>query len=516
LAPAKSPPLEIQTLLRQRLRIGSLIPLGFLLFYLLRFFRLTMDAETVWQVMVPGALFLVSTSIPAAILWRPRPYSLRQLRIFEGMLFGLGVVFFAWEEYRPLFLPPFNWFALYAARGPVELSILARQPSIYWIALIVAYGKFIPNTGWRCAIVTTLMALTALTIAAVGGFSDRSIPPSLVIIFLVEMSMWVGTAVAIAIFGSHKISVLRQVAMEARKLGPYQLRRRLGSGGMGEVYLAEHVLLRRPCAVKLIRPERLGDPSVQRRFLREVQVTATLAHPNTVQVFDYGQTEDGTLYYAMEYLPGMSLDELVAREGPLPAARVAFLLRQLCGALAEAHAIGLIHRDIKPGNVFVCSRGGRSDVAKLLDFGLVHRPSEAGDASRLTQPGLVFGTPSYMSPEQASARPGVDARSDIYSLGALAYFLLTGQPPFVRASDVQTLAAHISEPLAPSPRFRDAVPADVQAVVLRYLAKDQAARFPDVGALDEALSRCACAGGWTSAQAAAWWKAQAPADSTAI
>jgi serine/threonine-protein kinase len=231
---------------------------------------------------------------------------------------------------------------------------------------------------------------------------------------------------------------------------------------MGEVYLAEHVLLRRPCAVKLIRPERLGDPSILRRFLREVQVTATLTHPNTVQVFDYGQTGEGTLYYAMEYLSGLSLDEVVARHGPLPPARVVFLLRQLCGALAEAHAAGLIHRDIKPGNVLLCYRGGLADVVKLLDFGLVHRPTETGDESRLTQPGLVFGTPAYVSPEQAAPQADVDARSDIYSMGAVAYFLLTGRPPFVRGSVVQTLAAHISEPLVPSADFHEWVPSDLR------------------------------------------------------
>src|SRR5207245_5005624 len=172
------------------------------------------------------------------------------------------------------------------------------------------------------------------------GFTSPAISPHLVAIFLVEMCMWMALAAAVAIYGSHKISVLRQEALEARKLGPYQLKRRLGAGGMGEVYLAEHVLLRRPCAVKLIRPERVGDPRILGRFLREVQVTATLTHPNTVQVFDYGQTKDGILYYAMEYLPGLSLDELVNREGPLPSGRVVALLRQVCGALSEAPGIG--------------------------------------------------------------------------------------------------------------------------------------------------------------------------------
>ena len=186
---------------------------------------------------------------------------------------------------------------------------------------------------------------------------------------------------------------------------------------MGEVYLAEHVLLRRPCALKLIRPERAGDPKNLRRFEREVQATATLTHPNTVQVYDYGHTDDGTFYYVMEYLPGLTLEELVKRHGPLPPARAIHFLRQVCGALEEAHAVGLIHRDIKPGNVIVCERGGVHDVAKLLDFGLVLSPVSEADGEKLTQDGAIAGTPAYMSPEQAGGQDDVDARSDIYSLG---------------------------------------------------------------------------------------------------
>jgi serine/threonine-protein kinase len=212
---------------------------------------------------------------------------------------------------------------------------------------------------------------------------------------------------------------------------------------MGEVYLAEHVLLRRPCAVKLIRPERAGDPQALRRFEREVQATAALTHPNTVEVYDYGRADDGTFYYAMEYLRGLSLQELVARHGPLPPARAAHLLRQVCGALQEAHAGGLVHRDIKPSNVIVCQRGGVCDVAKLLDFGLVRAPCLGGGAETLTQEGTIAGTPAYMSPEQAKGLEDLDARSDIYSLGALAYFLVTGRPPFVRETAVLTLTLQL-------------------------------------------------------------------------
>ena len=172
-------------------------------------------------------------------------------------------------------------------------------------------------------------------------------------------------------FGAHTISRLRRQVTEARQLGQYRLRRRIGAGGMGEVYLAEHQLLKRPCALKLIRPDSVADPRALARFEREVRLTATLSHPNTVEIYDYGRTEDGTYYYVMEYLPGLSLEELVERHGPLPPGRVVYLLRQVCGALREAHAAGLIHRDIKPSNIFAARRGGMDDVAKLLDFGLV-------------------------------------------------------------------------------------------------------------------------------------------------
>src|SRR5262249_41007788 len=201
-------------------------------------------------------------------------------------------------------------------------------------------------------------------------------------------------------------------------------------GGMGEVYRAEHLLLRRPCAIKLIRPERAGDLQNLRRFEREVQAMATLTNWHTVEVYDYGHAADGTFYYVMELLPGLTLDQLVRQYGPLPPARAVHLLRQVCVALREAHAVGLIHRDIKPSNVIVGERGGLPDVAKLLDFGLVRSVGLSPSGERVTQTGSVVGTPSYMSPEQASDSPEVDVRSDFYSLGAVAYFLLTGRPPF--------------------------------------------------------------------------------------
>src|SRR5262249_28072511 len=209
-----------------------------------------------------------------------------------------------------------------------------------------------------------------------------------------------------------------------------------------------------------------------------------------------------------EYLPGLNLDELTRRHGPLPLGRIIHLLRQVGAALQEAHTGGLIHRDIKPSNILVCQRGGRHDRANPPDLGLLAPHGPTGDGQQLTQEGAIPGTPAYMSPEQG-AGIDLDGRSDLYSLGAVAYFLLTGRPPFVRASAVQTLAAHLAEPVVAPDRHRPDIPADLQAVVLRCLEKEPAPRFPDGGALAQALTRCRCADGWTLERATAWWTEQA-------
>ena len=248
---------------------------------------------------------------------------------------------------------------------------------------------------------------------------------------------------------------------------------------MGEVYLAEHRLLRRPCAVKLIRPERVGDPRNLGLFEREVQATAGLTHPNTVEVYDYGHAEDGTFYYVMEYLSGLTLEDVVRRHGPLPPGRAVYLLRQVCDALREAHDAGLVHRDVKPGNLMVCTRGGIHDVAKLLDFGLVEPRGSGKPGDDPARQVGIAGTPSYMAPEQATGRDRPDARSDLYSLGAVGYFLLTGHPPFVRGSVLQVLAAHGVDPVVFPDHLKGGLPDDLQAVVLRCLEKDPADRFAD-------------------------------------
>jgi serine/threonine protein kinase len=289
-----------------------------------------------------------------------------------------------------------------------------------------------------------------------------------------------------------------------KQVGQYRLLKRLGAGGMGMVYLAEHRMLKRLCAIKLIHPDRTGNPRAVARFEREVQSMAQLSHWNTVEIFDYGRTKDGTLFYVMEYLPGLSLEELLDRHGPLPPERIIHLLRQACQALHEAHQAGLIHRDIKPGNVFAAHRGGLYDVVKLLDFGLV-KPVHENASSWLSQEGGISGTPLFMSPEQARGQTDVDARSDIYSLGAVAYALLTGRPPFDGASAMDVLIAHVRDEVEWPSNFAD-VPADLEDVILRCLEKDPADRFQDVMSLEQALAECAAADQWTQWRASEWWR----------
>jgi serine/threonine-protein kinase len=242
-------------------------------------------------------------------------------------------------------------------------------------------------------------------------------------------------------------------------------------------------------------------------------MTARLSHWNTIEIYDYGRTDDGTFFYVMEYLPGLSLEDLLERHGPLPAERVIHLLRQICQGLREAHAIGLIHRDIKPGNVFAAQRGGVCDVAKLLDFGLV-KPVTETPSARLTQDGGISGTPLFMSPEQARGLDNLDARSDIYSVGALAYTLITGRPPFDGDNAMEAMIAHIRDEVVPPSKHQADVPADLERVILRCLAKRPEDRYQDVDSLEQALMECAAANQWTQADAARWWREYESSDAT--
>jgi serine/threonine-protein kinase len=490
---------EVAELLRKRLLFIAAVTWVALAGYAAAFLPLfpVYDAALIF------VLIFAVMSVLVVLLWRPGRQPLPQLRWLEVILFFSMGLYFAWVQFQ---FHRWGWLSRLAERDWQGVWLLARAFSFGWYALVVMYGVLIPNTWRRCAVVVGVMALCPVLANATIAYWDTAIAVRLHVLFVLECVTSMALAAALAIYGAHRIETLREQAAQARKLGPYQLKRLLGAGGMGEVYLAEHVLLRRPCALKIIRPERAAQPRDLARFEREVQATATLTHPNTVQVFDYGHADDGTFYYAMEYLPGLNLEELLAEAGPLPAGRAIALLRQVCQALHEAHAIGLIHRDIKPSNIIVGERGGLHDVAKLLDFGLVQAAQTLPDASRLTQEGDIAGTPAFMSPEQAASADNLDSRSDIYSLGALAHFLLTGQPPFTSASALKVLAAHLYEPPPLLADHRSDVPTELQAIVLRCLAKKPAERFADVQGLEKALADCPGVEPWSEAKATAWWR----------
>jgi tRNA A-37 threonylcarbamoyl transferase component Bud32 len=294
---------------------------------------------------------------------------------------------------------------------------------------------------------------------------------------------WCSVSIAISTVISSTIFGLRQRARRAERMGQYELVERIGAGAMGEVYRARHAMLRRPTAIKLLKPQIAGAANIA-RFEREVQHTAALTHPNTIAIYDYGRTPDGLFYYAMEYLDGTDLQRLVEREGPQPAARVIHILRQVCGSLIEAHEDGLVHRDIKAANVFLCRRGGVDDVVKVLDFGLVRKIDDGGEQH-------LSGTPSYLAPEIIQEPATNSALADLYAVGVLGYYLITGLLPIDGRTVPVILSRQIGEePEPPSERMAFAVPADLEALIMRCLEKDPAERPQSARALDQALAAC--------------------------
>jgi serine/threonine-protein kinase len=310
----------------------------------------------------------------------------------------------------------------------------------------------------------------------------------------------VATTTAIVVIASNRLFQLRRSIAEARSIGRYELRRRIGKGGMGEVWAAWHRGLEREVALKILRLSDETDELAAARFEREVRLSSGLTHPNTVRVFDSGTTDDGLLYYAMELLDGRSLGELVKQEGPMPAARAVHIVTQAARALAEAHDAGIVHRDVKPENLFVTHAGGEGDFVKVLDFGIARATSEG--AHHLTQTGSVAGTPATMSPEVIIGGDAT-AASDVYGLGAVMYFALTGRPPFKGEVPATTLLAHLNDvPVPPSQRVTEPIAPDVEAIVLRALAKKPEERFADGRVLADALAACGVAGTWKPAPVA--------------
>lgn len=373
--------------------------------------------------------------------------------------------------------------------------------------VLVGRAALVPSTARRTLVIGGL-AIAPLLIVAPFLYPAEHAIADIPVRRLVRVTVFgFGVAtLAVTAVTSQVIYRLRRSVRSAMKLGPYEIQRKIGEGGMGTVYEARHALLKRRTALKLIKTSHL-DLSTEARFEREAQLTSELSHPNTVSLYDYGQTTDGIYYYAMEYVDGVTLHELVRRGGPLPAGRALDLLRQVAASLAQAHSKGLIHRDIKPSNVMVCYREGHPDCVKVLDFGLAKRLDPTEDL-RSDDGNLVIGTPEFMAPEAAYETESVGAACDVYAVGVLGYFLLTGSVPFSGRSARAIACAHLTQPLLPpSLRSEREVPADIEQVLAVCLTKAAEGRYSDGRALLRALEACHDDASWSTGRAEQWWRA---------
>ena len=434
--------------------------------------------------------------------------------IFAGATLLLGVMAILWRAV--LLRRPLSVRVLYALDvtyatgigGAFALSALLAhdlRPSGYAALMYAAFTVFmraivVPSSGRRTAVVSLLVFVPMWIASVVLALETEQEVPSPA--FVVGALVLGVVPILLASVGSDIIYGLRREVSEARQLGQYLLERKIGEGGNGAVYRAHHALLRRPTAIKLLLPDRVGAENLD-RFEREVKHMSQLTHPNTVAVFDYGRSPDGVFYYAMEYLDGIDLEHLVERFGAQPSGRVVHILLQVCGALHEAHAAQLIHRDIKPANIILCERGTVLDVAKVVDFGLVKEITRDADAA--TQ--VVLGTPAYVAPEAVTDPDHITHAVDLYGLGAVGYFLVTGRRLFEGKTAVDVCIQHVTQPpLPPSALPGVAIAPELEAVLMRCLAKQPAERYPSAAALAEALEALPPVADWSKTDAAAWWE----------
>jgi serine/threonine protein kinase len=381
-----------------------------------------------------------------------------------------------------------------------------------WTAIIILIAAMIvPSTPRRmlaAALVAASMEPLGVWFAHLRGLPVPSVLNTLVLLFPNYACAVVATV------PSHMLQRVGRRLREAQELGSYQLVELLGRGGMGEVWRAQHRLLARNAAIKLIRPEVLGASAgaegrvIRRRFEREAQATAALSSPHTIRVFDFGVTDEGTFYYVMELLAGRDLESLVREFGPLPADRAVHLLRQVCHSLADAHARGLVHRDIKPANIYVCRMGLEYDFVKVLDFGLVKfNEKSLHQETMLTADNTRTGTPAFMAPEVILGGTAVDRRADVYALGCVAYYLLTGQFVFEADTPMKMFLQHVqTPPIPPSQRTDLGIPRELDDLVMACLEKNPDRRPQDAARLFEMACQCKSGDGWDNAMAKSWWE----------
>lgn len=503
---------EERAFLQRRVRSLGLLAGGTYLFFLLYRLGLMWSHDGAYQWAEPSFAHHAAAALSfllMAALCLPTGRSARWICSVEASCLFLGVLFTAaMGAHIPVAARP-DFIVLMA----LQYTLMARAvlvPSTGWRSLAIAFGVGVVLVAGTYLAFLDPQALPIWRLSLPAGSPLRQATSLQVARYIsLDMAAWWLATCVITTATSTVIYGLRCDVRDAKQLGQYHLERKLGEGGMGVVYQARHAMLRRPTAVKLLHKERRGSDSL-RRFEAEVQQTARLRHPNIITIFDYGHTLDGVFYYAMEYIDGLTLDAVVACDGAQPVARVVHIWQQVALALVEAHGQGLIHRDVKPSNVmaFLPHRfGGVSEAVKLLDFGLV-KEVQSGGGIELTHADSLSGTPQYMAPEVIRAPEHVDARSDIYALGAVAYHLLTGTHVFDGNTVVAVCGHHMhTPPEPPSTRLRAPIPDRVESLLLDCLAKDPAARPSTALTLVRRLETCAKeVGNWQPDAALDWWQ----------
>ncbi|MCP4546517.1 MAG: serine/threonine protein kinase [bacterium] len=460
----------------------------------------------------------------------PRSISVQGLAgIFEVIAaFGIMAMAWGWEQHaaqsalrfaRALGIDQVDYQAQFLTPLSENNVRMFEVGGVAWLGVfILTFPMLIPSSPRR-TLAVSLCAFATAPLVLLGSLAAHGVPEEVkpwLGAYLGEMLIPVGICVLIAVYGSSLLYRLSRDLTKAQEMGSYRLTEQIGAGGMGEVWRAKHNMLARPAAIKIIRTGMLGPVDTHgvdrliSRFEREAQATAALNSPHTIQLYDFGRTGDDTFYYVMELLEGYDLRSLVKRQGPLPAARVIPLLRQVCHSLYDAHQNGLTHRDIKPANIFISRRGQDADFVKVLDFGLVKSSGNANvsNETQLTTEGIGSGTPAFMAPEMVTDQSLVDHRVDIYALGCVAYWLLVGAPVFEDDNALNVIVQHVKEPPpTPSSRSELNIPAELDRIVLDCLAKAPAERPQTARELSERLAACKVPDtGWTEAAAQEWWE----------
>jgi len=498
---------EDRAFLQRRVALfGLIVGSGYLFFWLYRGVAMLIDGYFEgfreqafwWHLLAAGAFLTLGLSCQRTV------HSVRYIRMGELSALSVGVF----------------------ATGAMAMHIPFEHRPDYILLLaltnvVIGRAIFVPSSGrWTftlgCIIGVLLVGsvyMDALRMdmekwsAFLPRLTERGVERAALSITIEAVVYWM-LAIMLSTAGSVVIYGLRREVRAAQHLGQYRLEEKVGEGGMGVVYRATHAFLRRPTAVKLLPPDKAGAENL-RRFEQEVQLTASLTHPNTITIFDYGHTSDGVFYYAMEYVHGLSLADVVARSGAQPQGRVVHLMRQAASALVEAHGIGMVHRDIKPANIMVRlmhDHDGGEDFVKVLDFGLVKEVRQEGGID-LTNEANISGTPQYMAPEAITSPESIDARADIYALGAVAYYLLTGTHLFTGRSIVEVCSHHLhTQPDPPSSRLGKPIDPALEQLILECLAKDPAARPQSAFELQQRLSGPAHVPRWTPDDARSWWE----------